>query len=203
LPDHTLHNYGLAGDTVLSLYRRIRRFNLYRPVDMACVWIGVNDVLAFTHPIIPVFKRLTGQIPTPDPASFGERYRALLDLLHPLAGRLVVVSPWLVGEDPGNRWNRQLDDLCVIIRDLTAGYDQARFLDLRGRAVAALDGKPVPPYVPGRLYRTVRDALVLRTPDEVDRVAATRGFHLTLDGVHLNSAGAELVAGAFVEAITE
>jgi lysophospholipase L1-like esterase len=49
--------------------------------------------------------------------------------------------------------------------------------------------------------RVLLDTLILRTDEEIDRKATERGLHLTLDGVHLNSAGAGLVAEAFAEAI--
>ncbi len=45
------------------------------------------------------------------------------------------------------------------------------------------------------------DALMLRSQIRVDHVAAERGLYVTLDGVHLNSAGAQLVADAFMRAL--
>jgi lysophospholipase L1-like esterase len=45
------------------------------------------------------------------------------------------------------------------------------------------------------------DVLVLRTDEQIDAKAAERGLLLTLDGVHLNSAGARLVAAEFAAAI--
>jgi lysophospholipase L1-like esterase len=45
------------------------------------------------------------------------------------------------------------------------------------------------------------DTARLRTPEQVDRVAAARSMYLTLDGVHLNSRGTRLAADAFAGAI--
>jgi lysophospholipase L1-like esterase len=47
----------------------------------------------------------------------------------------------------------------------------------------------------------MEDALTLRTDAQIDAKAAERGLHLTLDGVHLNSTGARLVAEEFAQAI--
>ncbi len=44
----------------------------------------------------------------------------------------------------------------------------------------------------------VLDALMLQSREQIDRVAAERGLYLTLDGIHLNGKGAELVAEAFL-----
>ena len=46
LPDHNLINKGRGGDTVISLYRRIKRMNINGKIDIFFVWIGVNDILA-------------------------------------------------------------------------------------------------------------------------------------------------------------
>jgi lysophospholipase L1-like esterase len=51
--------------------------------------------------------------------------------------------------------------------------------------------------------RVLLDTLILRTDEQIDGKATERGLHLTLDGVHLNSAGARLVADALVEVIRE
>src|SRR5262245_59435733 len=53
------------------------------------------------------------------------------------------------------------------------------------------------------MLRVVLDALMLRSQLRIDRVAAGRGLHITLDGVHLNSAGAQLVADAFMQALDD
>jgi len=49
--------------------------------------------------------------------------------------------------------------------------------------------------------RVLLDAWTLRTDGQIDGKAAERGLHLTLDGVHLNSTGAKLVAEEFAAVI--
>lgn len=41
----TLLNNGKGNDTVVSLYRRISAMQFEETLDMAFLWIGVNDVL--------------------------------------------------------------------------------------------------------------------------------------------------------------
>ncbi len=203
LPEHTLINYGLAGDTALSLYRRIRRLKLARPIDLAFLWIGVNDILVNISPISPIIKRLVGQPWARSPEEFREHYRDLLDLLTPCATRLVAVSPLSIGEEPDNRWNRRLGELNDIIAGLTAGYPTVTYLDMRPAFFAHVGERPVPAefYLSRGIHAVVADAIMLVRSEDVDRVSRQRGLHLTLDGVHLNSAGARLVADQMLQVI--
>ena len=58
LPEYTLLNYGKNGDTVLSLYRRIVKMKSLEPVDLAFLWVGVNDVFIKVSWHYPLFKTL-------------------------------------------------------------------------------------------------------------------------------------------------
>ena len=49
----------------------------------------------------------------------------------------------------------------------------------------------------------VASARLRRSQMRIDRVAAGRGLHVTLDGIHLNSTGAQLVADAFMRALDD
>ena len=44
LPEHNLVNCGKGGDTVNSLYNRIKKMNISKKYDIAFIWIGTNDV---------------------------------------------------------------------------------------------------------------------------------------------------------------
>jgi lysophospholipase L1-like esterase len=198
LPGRTLINFGKGGDTTLSLTQRIRRRKLLLPVDAAFVWIGVNDVLAHLTWVSPVVKTVLNQPWAADRSAFRAQYRDLLALISPHAARIVAVSPLCIGERLDNRWNRELDELSAIIREGAAGFSQAAFLGLHTILAERLASLPISDYLPMNPLHAVVDALTLHTPADVDRAAASRGLHFTLDGVHLNSAGAALVAEAFV-----
>jgi hypothetical protein len=45
------------------------------------------------------------------------------------------------------------------------------------------------------------DTWQLRTADKIDDRARERGLHFTVDGIHLNGAGVDLVAAIFAEVI--
>lgn len=199
LPGHTLVNLGQANDTVVSLYRRVQRLRLDEPFDLAFLWVGVNDVAWRRGWPVQVTSRLLGKRPSRDEDEFRRYYQSTLELVCRHARRVVTVSPLLRGEDVGNEWNRRLAALSRVVEEVTSGFEQASFLDLRALFVEKLEGKPISGYLSRNLLRVGLDVLRLHRDEQIDRVARQRGLHYTLDGLHLNSAGAELVAEAFLE----
>jgi lysophospholipase L1-like esterase len=203
LPRHSTINYGKGDDTVLSLYQRIVRWRLDRPYDMAFIWVGTNDVPMKPSHIVAMLKLMRGKPWTSSPEAFRVCYLDLLDLLIEKTPVLFTVSPLLVGEDVRSPRNQYLGKLAKIVEEVSADYPGVTYIDLRQKFVDRLAGKAISDYVPRYITRTVADTLRLRTRKRVDRVSARRGLHLTLDGVHLNGAGADLAAETFTEAIRE
>lgn len=203
LPGHTLINYGRGGDTVISLYQRVVAEGLLEPTDIAFVWIGVNDVLARLNPLSPLIKTLLKQPWAKDPNEFRLHYRALLDAIQPYATHIVTVSPLLIGEILSNPWNQQLGVLCAIIQDLSASYANVSYLDLRGIFAAKLVERTPSSFMPTNLFRMMIDTIFSVSDEAIDRTSARRGLCFTLDGVHLNGRGAELVAEAMAGKVSE
>lgn len=201
LPGDVLINYGKGNDSVVSLKRRVARLQLDAPLDVACLWVGVNDVLRRDGWPFRAFNTLLGQRRARDLAEFRTCYVAALDRIGAYAPRVIVAPPVLKGEIVANPCNGRLALLAEAIRAMAAERERVEFLDLRSIFVNALAVRPTTDYVSRNPFRVVMDAGRLRTAEEVDRAAAARGLHLTLDGVHLNSAGARLAAEAFAAAI--
>jgi lysophospholipase L1-like esterase len=201
LPGHTVVNLGKSNDTVVSLHRRVAAMCFDAPFDLAFLWVGMNDVLGRSMWLHRSFNSLMGQRRAQDLDEFRASYRATLDLMCQYAGRVVTVSPLLRGEDPDNRWNRRLAALSGAVEKLASRYKQVEFLDLRPAFFQVLADPPSSGYMPRGPVRVVLDALTLRSDEQIDRMAARRGLRLTLDGLHLNSAGARLAANAFVQDI--
>jgi len=53
------------------------------------------------------------------------------------------------------------------------------------------------------VIRVMKDVLFYKNPLRIDRLSKKRGLHLTLDGVHLNSKGAELVVEEYTAVIEQ
>ena len=203
LPEHELVNLGEGNDTVVSLYRRLTRLRFGEPFDIAFLWVGVNDVAGSSPWSFRVASALVRKPHAASHDEFRAYYQATLDLLCRHAHRVIAVSPLLKGEDTGNPWNQDLQVLACVIEELTSQYEQAQYLDLRAVFFQKLARRPASGYLPTSLVRVALDAMTLRSKEQIDRKATERGLHLTLDGIHLNSVGAELVAEAFLSEIAD
>jgi lysophospholipase L1-like esterase len=201
LPDHELLNYGKGGDTVISIYRRTLDLQLDKPSDIAFLWIGTNDVFAKISWFYPILKTLSKQPWAANHAEFERQYHLLLKYLCRFATRVITVPPVFMGEDLHNKWNKEMGKLSGIIKKVSNSYDTVEFLDLGKIFYAKLEGKPLSNYLPKSAARVIMDVLLLQEDDQIDRKSRERGLHYTLDGVHLNSKGAEIVAEAFLEII--
>ncbi len=202
LPRHELFNYGKGGDTVISLYRRLLQIDTMDfPMDLGVLWIGVNDMLVRTRRSFPLLKRMRKQPWAGDRLEFKDYYRSIMEFFQDRTGRLFTLPPLFIGEDLDNRWNRELAVLSDIIRDLTGTFPHAGFLDIRQRFSSLLASKKISPFVPKNIMGVVRDALFTKTPEDLEKKAIARGLHFTIDGVHLNTAGAGIVAHAILEKI--
>ncbi|HEX2906657.1 MAG TPA: GDSL-type esterase/lipase family protein [Phototrophicaceae bacterium] len=197
LPEHCLLNYGKINATVSTLSRQIQHYHQIEPTDISFLWIGVNDILIRRSRLFSTVRRYWAK----DQAEFCRHYQVLLDILSPQTQRLIAAPPLLIGEDVHNPWNETLAEYATIICDLTSNIPNAEFLDLRAVFLAELKNRIPSPFICGPAFQSVLDALVLRTPAQIDAASAQRGLHLTLEGVHLNTTGAQLVADIFRKAL--
>ena len=92
----------------------------------------------------------------------------------------------------------RLGDIISSITDKNSSVD---YINLRREFLPRLEGARVSNYLPESMTRVGLDVLALRGKQQIDERSARRGLLFTLDGVHLNSAGAELVAQVFRRAI--
>ncbi|UCE42526.1 MAG: SGNH/GDSL hydrolase family protein [Candidatus Aminicenantes bacterium] len=201
LPQHELINYGKGGDTVISLYRRLHQIDMDPGLDLGFLWIGVNDVFVKTSWRFLLAKRLRGQPWAKNHTQFQEYYNSQLEFLLDRITHIFTLPPLLIGEDINNDWNKELTVLSKIIRALSDFYPNVEFVDLREAFISQLASKITSPYVSKSVYRVILDALFAKTPEKTEKKAAKRGLHFTIDGVHLNRAGAEKVADVLLEKV--
>ncbi len=202
-PTDELLNLGRAGDSVVGTHERVLSLNGADRFDLAFVWTGVNDVLARISWASPITRRLLGEPWADSHEEFVEQYRELLVALSPHAARIVAVAPLFIGEDLANPWNQVLDTLAREIEALCADFDRVEFLSLRPLMPDVGSGWCASPFIEKHGLGTVWEAIALRDPEDVDRVASERGLYYTVDGIHLNTRGAKAVAAAFEERIAQ
>lgn len=204
LPQHRLINLGRGNDTIVSLYHRLARLRLGNdPFDLAFLWVGVNDVSKEGSWTFRVGNALRRQPRSQSLDEFQAYYQKTLVLLCRHARRVIAVAPLMKGEAFDSEWNRQIDVLANIIERLTTQYRPVEYLDLRPTFYAKLANKQASDYLQENPLRIALDILTLWSDARVDKKAVERGLHFTLDGVHLNSAGAEIVADMFSKAVVK
>jgi lysophospholipase L1-like esterase len=199
LPQHKILNFGKINDTPLSLYRRIENQRLDQPVDVAFVFVGVNDLLVSRSWLFSRIRRQWAR----DDAEFRHHYTLLLKKIAGFAGQAICISPVFIGENFESEPQHQLGRRCAIIQSIASDQPRTEYLDIRTVFSELLRDKTTFPTLRQNLVQSVWDSLMNRNPEAITRVSAARGLHYTIDGVHLNSAGARIIAVQCLDALRE
>ncbi len=194
LKDHILDNYGKGGDTVSSLKKRIKKIHDLHSYNVIILFIGVNDVFGKLTPMYKLIKTLMRQRWTKNTQTFEYDYREILKYIQINNSRIIVIPPLLIGEDINNKWNTELKHYVLTIEKLIKDYPQVEYLDIRRDFINHLSEKEISEYVPNSLMELLNDVKDIHSNQGVDDRSESRGLYLTLDGVHINSQGAQIIA---------
>jgi lysophospholipase L1-like esterase len=203
-------NAGRGGDTVASLLRRIDRpLRRYQP-SWVILAVGGNDVWdrwLSSHSagwwVASQYRRLKyGQVPATDLDEFAAAYRALVDKARQVGSNVMACTVSPLGERLSSPVNRQVARLNGVIKHMAAELE-VPVADVWQAFVEELAVQPKRSgYVPSEwlFVWSQRRRTDRVTPDEY---ADRRRLHLTFDGIHLNSRGADLWAKTVLEALTQ
>ncbi len=86
----------------------------------------------------------------------------------------------------------------TVIADVSK-QNKLPYLDVYNRFEEYLSGKLISNYLPMKITVLYRDSIDLTESKLVDNKSIARGLHLTLDGVHLNTMGANIVSQVITE----
>jgi lysophospholipase L1-like esterase len=201
-------NAGRGGDTVTSLLRRIdRSLHRYQP-RWVILAIGSNDVWMpwlTSHSVgwwlwSKVHGLRSGQAPASDLDRFAAAYRALIDKSRQVNARVLACTVSPLGEKLSSPTNRRVARLNGVIKHVAA-ESQVPVADIWQTFVEELALLPSRSgYLPGEWLFAWSDKRRMKKvkPDEI---AERRRLHLTFDGIHLNSRGADLWAETVLEAL--
>lgn len=154
LAGHELFNLGRAGDRVADLETRLRDSGM-PTVDLAFVWIGVND--AFDDD---------------DLASVRLAFDRLLSFVRPHARNCVCVLPLLPDDDltrgedayPGYDWRqvaKRAQMIAALISEVAAGREATRLLDLHPAFAAERATDPAATFTIDGVHLSDRGAAVV------------------------------------------
>ena len=205
-----LVNAGRGGDTVTAVRDRLGPLMQRWQPDWVIVAVGCNDVWlpwltshSFGWRVWLGLRRLqTGQVPAVDLDQFGATYRDIIDIARRGGAQVLACTVSPIGERLSTAVNRQVARLNGIIKHVTADR-QVPVADIWQAFVEALAAQPQRSrYLPGEWLFAGMDRRGYR-PENVDQIARRRRLHLTFDGIHLNSRGAQLWADTVVAGLAE
>lgn len=192
IPHHRLLNVGRGGETVISLHDRIKDMEV--TWDMAVVWIGVNDILVHVKWYFSFLKKMQKQPWFKNLEEFRRYYERILDRVGEGGRKVLTVSPLMIGENRGNPWNRLLEGLAGEIRKVSSDRNNVHFVDLRKVFFNQLSDKQTSGYYLRSAGRVALDYIFHPSTGDFNKLSAERGLVYTLDGIHLNTSGAQLAA---------
>lgn len=190
-------NYGKINDTPLSLHLRIERQGLTAPTQTAFIFVGVNDLLIARSWF---FSRIRRHWARSD-VEFTAHYQALLKTVRRFAECVICVSPVFIGEDFTSAPQQALGRRADLIADLCDGEPNCSYLDLRTIFEQRLHKKNIAAGLPQNLWQSIGDGIFRRSEAAITAASQSRGLHYTIDGVHLNMAGAQIVADACAQVL--
>ncbi|MFJ7734683.1 SGNH/GDSL hydrolase family protein [Lysinibacillus sp. NPDC097231] len=189
-------NLGKPGETVKSLHIRLEKSKLDSYYDLIFLWIGVNDVYS-------KLLKVQAQPVTKNHLEFKANYLNVLEMILGSAKHIVLVSPAIVGEEMENAPNVELKDLSSIIQSISSKYANVSFLNMQEVFENHLENVNSSDYLNTNVMRVMKDVLFYKNPLRINRLSQKRGLHLTLDGIHLNSKGAAIVAEEYTAVIEQ
>ncbi len=193
LPEHTIINAGVAGDTVINLLRRVDEVIAEHTPDAMFVMVGGNDAVSYLYPAVRPYyqstKKLEHGMVSPD--DFTSAYRDLLQHI-----QLQFVQP-LVGLAP-TEYNSELVQLREIYHTRTREVAESLNIPMLDLAAAFTPQQPI--------QRAGVDLAFIRQIGERSRTGWNDyeterqkwGYTYTFDGMHLLPAAAEQFAEKIV-----
>ena len=193
-PNDSFVNLGKPGETVKSLHSRLTKTGVDDDFDVAYLWIGTNDVYS-------KLLSVKAQPVVENHEEFKQVYQQVLEIVISSSKKVVAVSPALVGEHIENPSNKEIKELSTLIKSLSENK-HIHYMDLHAVFERALASGNSSGYISTNPFRVMFDVFFYKNEARIDQLSTKRGLQLTLDGIHLNSEGAKIVADEYAHMMT-
>jgi len=191
-------NAGVGSDLAYNVLRRLKKVIAYKP-DFVTIQAGSNDIL---HTLYSkggeIYYRLTKKIHhRPSPEWYHDNMLAIVRLLkEKTSAKIALVSIPVLGEDLDSTPNERVRAYNSLLKEI-ATQEQVKYLPvyerqedyLRTSQVGA--GYPFKPNYSPLLMLLMRKYLLRQS---FDKISQLNGFVLTIEGLHMNSRGAAIIA---------
>lgn len=196
-------NLGLGGETLIGLNDRIND-SLTNVDNMNyIIQIGTNDILLpflmqysmeWEKRIEYIIKR--GSLPCVNVDQFKEIYTDLIKKLLLLEKNITIINIPCIGEDISSGLNRQVEIYNCVIHKLSIEYG-IKYIDFYGWQKSLLKDsqKDESYFISKNPFDVIMDVLLTSLKPVRKRISNKRNLSLTVDGCHLNDAGAKGLAG--------
>jgi lysophospholipase L1-like esterase len=201
--------HGVGGDTVSGLLNRMNRYAVDAD-DVIVIEIGTNDIMlphlsTLSISWKKVVQRIadTGRVPAASIEDFQEKYSELLFRFKPHT--TIAASIPCIGENINSDVNRQVDRYNRIIKKLCKSY-KCCYVDFNAWQKEAINQSACSKnaYLLGeKPYTMLMDVPLTKYFRQSDRLSIKRGLFTTIDGVHLNTHGAKLLADMIFESLKQ
>jgi lysophospholipase L1-like esterase len=195
--DRDFVNAGVNSELAYNLAARLADIIALQP-EAVTILIGTNDVNAtFGLRSVLGYYAIHRLPERPNPLFFQENLTLIVRRLkRETKARLALFSIPPIGEENGHYAYLRTEEYSRIIREI-AKQEGAEYLPLRERMCAYLEALPPGRPLPFRRIglaqrRAVRSRLMLGK--SLDEISASNGYHLLVDGIHLNTHGASMAA---------
>ena len=169
--------------------------------DVFVLLVGINDLygkINWQHSLTHVVLK---QKMAKNKVAFKRTYNELLHYLLQFKKKLIVIPPLLIGEDLSNSWNQKVDKYANIVQEQATFFKEIHFIDARNICVERLQDKKTVPFIGTSIFRIKKDLDTLTTNELIDSKSKERGLYLTLDGVHINSITANILAREIIHTL--
>ncbi len=207
-PEWQVENAGVNGEPITSIGKRLlQKLDKGNTYDVIVLQGGANDIL------LPTFAgrgfwfkqalahcRRIGRNPLPNAAHYEKALREILEATQSRTkAKLVLTTIGCLNENLRGGLNNQRRAYNDVIRRVAREYG-CRLADPSGPMDRLLSQRQTRDYfLESFFYTAFSDEIVCKLPGGADWLSRKRGLHVTIDGGHLNSTGANLFRRALEE----